>query len=70
MAFVMRNTFNFTRQQLLWCLEEMQAQHAAPPPTNTIKSVPLCIAQLVSKKQTVELFYLVSCQRNIDGGII
>lgn len=47
-ATVIRNRFDFTWQKLLWCREEMHAQHADFSPTNKIKSAPLCITQLVS----------------------
>lgn len=50
-ASVMRNRFDFTRQKLLGCREEMLVQHAPFfRPTNKIKSVPLCFTQLVYRK--------------------
>lgn len=39
----MRNRFDFTLQKLLWCCEEMRAQHAAFASTNKIKSVPFAL---------------------------
>ena len=42
-ASVMRNRFDFTLQKLLWCCEEMRAQHAAFLSTNKIKSAPFAL---------------------------